>query len=70
MFAINAADDPVIILPLLCDLSLTFIQIALNEAMPYMEIQQTPYVVLCVTSLGGHLSFFEIDGHRWHARPV
>ena len=38
--------------------------------MPYMEVQQTPYAVLCMTSLGGHLSFFEIGGHRWHARPV
>jgi len=53
LFAINAEDDP----------------IAINEALPYMEVKQTPYVVLCTTSLGGHLSWFETGGHRWHARP-
>ncbi|KAF4628071.1 hypothetical protein G7Y89_g10080 [Cudoniella acicularis] len=53
IFAINAADDP----------------IAVNEALPYQEMQQTPYAILCTTSLGGHLSWFEIGGHRWHARP-
>ncbi|KAH6684132.1 Alpha/Beta hydrolase protein [Halenospora varia] len=53
IFAINAADDP----------------IAVDEALPYQEIQQTPYAILCTTSLGGHLSWFEIGGHRWHARP-
>ncbi|TVY60745.1 putative esterase [Lachnellula suecica] len=53
LFAINAEDDP----------------IAVNEAIPYQEVQQTPYAVLCTTSLGGHLSWFEFGGHRWHARP-
>ncbi|KAJ5046658.1 uncharacterized protein L3040_003892 [Drepanopeziza brunnea f. sp. 'multigermtubi'] len=54
LFAINAKDDP----------------IAIDEALPYEEVKQTPYAVLCTTSLGGHLSWFEIDGHRWHARPA
>jgi len=40
LFAINAEDDP----------------IAVNEALPYEEVKQTPYGVLCTTSLGGHLS--------------
>ncbi|TVY20148.1 putative esterase [Lachnellula arida] len=53
LFAINAEDDP----------------IAVNEALPYQEMKQSPYTVLCTTSLGGHLSWFEIGGHRWHARP-
>lgn len=53
-FAISAADDP----------------IAVNEAVPYEEFKQNPYTVLCTTSLGGHLSWFEIGGGRWHARPV
>lgn len=35
-----------------------------------MEVQQTPYAILCVTSMGGHLSWFEGNGGRWHARPV
>jgi predicted alpha/beta-fold hydrolase len=46
------------------------IQIAVNEGLPYEEVKQTPYAVLCTTSLGGHLSWFEIGGHRWHAWPV
>jgi hypothetical protein len=54
LFSINAADDP----------------IAVNEAIPYEEFKQNPYAVLCTTSLGGHLSWFEFGGHRWHARPV
>ncbi|KAH8600935.1 Alpha/Beta hydrolase protein [Bisporella sp. PMI_857] len=54
LFAINATDDP----------------IAHEEALPYLEIQQTPYAVLCTTSMGGHLSWFEVGGHRWHARPA
>ena len=35
-----------------------------------MEVEQTPYAVLCTTSLGGHLSWFETGGGRWHAKPV
>lgn len=54
IFAINAKDDP----------------ISFDEALPYQEIQQTPYGVLCTTSMGGHLAWFEISGHRWHARPA
>jgi hypothetical protein len=53
-FAISAADDP----------------IAVDEAVPYEEIKQNPYAVLCSTSLGGHLSWFEIGGGRWHAKPI
>lgn len=52
--AVQAEDDP----------------IACKEAIPYEEFKQNPYTVLCSTSLGGHLGFFEIDGTRWHARPV
>ncbi|KAK3359805.1 Alpha/Beta hydrolase protein [Lasiosphaeria hispida] len=53
-FAIAAEDDP----------------IAVQEALPYGEFQQNPFTVLCTTSLGGHLSWFEIGGSRWHARPI
>ncbi|KAK1756886.1 Alpha/Beta hydrolase protein [Echria macrotheca] len=52
--AIAAEDDP----------------IAVREALPYGEFQHNPYTVLCTTSLGGHLSWFEIGGGRWHARPI
>ncbi|EHL01640.1 putative esterase [Glarea lozoyensis 74030] len=53
-FAINAEDDP----------------IASKEALPYQEVQKNPYTVLCTTSLGGHLSWFELGGGRWHSRPA
>ncbi|EPQ66747.1 Bgt-4827-2 [Blumeria graminis f. sp. tritici] len=54
LFAINAVDDPIVT----------------NEAIPYEEIKKNPYTVLCTTSLGGHLSWFEIGGFQWHARPT
>ncbi|KAK6071670.1 hypothetical protein SCUP234_09591 [Seiridium cupressi] len=52
--AINATDDP----------------ISAEEALPYGEIMSNPYAVLCTTSLGGHLGWFEPSGARWHTRPV
>ncbi|KAI1910211.1 hypothetical protein LOZ53_003278 [Ophidiomyces ophidiicola] len=53
-FAINAEDDP----------------ISVKEALPYLEIEQTPYGVMCTTTWGGHLSWFESDGSRWFTKPV
>lgn len=50
--AIHARDDPV----------------AADEALPRHEVEQTPYGVLCTTSLGGHLSWFELGGGRWFAK--
>lgn len=52
--AIHAEDDP----------------IAVGEALPVQEFQQNPMTVLLTTSLGGHLSWFEIDGGRWFAKPL
>lgn len=54
LLAISAEDDPIV-----CD-----------EAIPRLEFQQTPYAVLCTTSLGGHLSWFELGGTRWMARAA
>jgi uncharacterized protein len=54
LLAIHALDDPVV-----CD-----------EVLPYEEIKATPYVVLCTTSLGGHLGWFESGGGRWFVKPV
>ena len=45
-------------------------QIAVKEAIPFQEVRQNPFVVLCTTSLGGHLSWFESGGGRWFAKPV
>ncbi|KAL6242686.1 hypothetical protein RBB50_010332 [Rhinocladiella similis] len=50
--AIHAEDDPV----------------TASEALPRQEVQATPYGVLCTTSTGGHLSWFELGGKRWFAR--
>jgi predicted alpha/beta-fold hydrolase len=47
-----------------------FLQIAVNEALPRNEVKQTPYGVLCTTSLGGHLSWFELGGGRWFSKAV
>ena len=45
-------------------------KIAVGQALPYEEVKQTRYGVLCTTSLGGHLSWFETGGSRWFAKPV
>ncbi|KAI0005171.1 AB-hydrolase YheT [Xylariaceae sp. FL0662B] len=54
LLAINAVDDP----------------IASCLSLPYAEVERNPYAVLCTTSLGGHLGWFEIGGGRWHGKPV
>ncbi|KAI9813019.1 MAG: hypothetical protein M1832_006410 [Thelocarpon impressellum] len=54
VFAIHADDDP----------------IAVEKALPYDEFKRNPYAVLCSTSTGGHLAWFEIGGGRWFVKPV
>ncbi|KAI1363576.1 Alpha/Beta hydrolase protein [Xylaria arbuscula] len=54
LLALNAVDDP----------------IAVNIGLPYNEATKNPYAVLCTTSLGGHLGWFELFGGRWHGKPV
>ncbi|KAL9099196.1 MAG: hypothetical protein Q9163_005272 [Psora crenata] len=54
LFAINAEDDP----------------LAVNEALPFREFKQNPYTVLCTTSKGGHLGWFESGGGRWFTKPA
>lgn len=54
LLAISAEDDPIVA----------------DEAIPKLEFQQSPYGVLCTTSLGGHLSWFETGGGRWMARAA
>ncbi|PLB49477.1 AB-hydrolase YheT [Aspergillus steynii IBT 23096] len=53
-FAVQAEDDP----------------IASVNALPFQEIQQTPYGVMMTTSWGGHLGWFELGGDRWFVKPV
>lgn len=45
-------------------------QIAVKEAIPFEEFKSNPFAVLCTTSLGGHLSWFETGGGRWFSKPV
>ncbi|KAK4984870.1 hypothetical protein LTR50_006341 [Elasticomyces elasticus] len=61
LFAIHAEDDPV---------NMSSPVIAVKEAIPYEEFAQSPYTVLCTTSTGGHLSWFEWGGGRWFAKPA
>lgn len=71
LFAIHAEDDPVCFAArILPRLYAKQVQIAVKEAIPFREFQQSPFGVLCTTSLGGHLSWFESGGGRWFAKPV
>ena len=45
-------------------------QIAVKEAIPFMEFRKNPFAVLLTTTMGGHLSWFESGGGRWFAKPV
>lgn len=44
--------------------------ISADEAVPYEEIKLNPYVVMCATSSGGHIGWYEFGGGRWHVKPV
>ncbi|KAL2760778.1 hypothetical protein ACRALDRAFT_2039341 [Sodiomyces alcalophilus JCM 7366] len=52
--ALNSEDDPIV--P--------------KETIPYDEFKRNPYTILCTTSLGGHLCWFELGGSRWHSKSV
>ena len=54
VLCVHAVDDP----------------IACDQAVPYAEIAQNPYVVMAATSSGGHLAWFELGGGRWHMKPA
>lgn len=54
VLCVHAIDDP----------------IACDQAVPYAEIAQNPYVVMCATNSGGHLGWFELGGGRWHMKPA
>jgi predicted alpha/beta-fold hydrolase len=54
LLVLHAKDDP----------------IAVGEAVPYDEVEANPHVFMAVTEGGGHLSWFELGGGRWFAKPV
>lgn len=71
LFAIHAEDDPVVRKSLFCLYeSAKVTQIAVKEALPFEEVKRNPFTVMCTTSLGGHLSWFESGGGRWYTKPV
>lgn len=71
LFAIHAEDDPVCLAAqMLPTPYANKPQIAVKEAIPFREFQENPFALLCTTSLGGHLSWFENGGERWFAKPV
>ncbi|KAE9977106.1 hypothetical protein EG328_001159 [Venturia inaequalis] len=54
LFGIHAKDDPVVA----------------DAGAPYEEVKHNGYVVLCSTSMGGHLGWFEQGGGRWFSRAA
>ena len=54
VYVIHALDDP----------------ISVEEVIPYDEVRANPYVCMTTTEGGGHLSWFELGGGRWFAKPV
>ncbi|KAI9885492.1 MAG: hypothetical protein M1823_002721 [Watsoniomyces obsoletus] len=71
LLGINAEDDPVRQLSVFdWTALLTKKKIAAKEAIPYDEFKRNPYTVLCTTSMGGHLAWFETGGGRWFVKPV
>ena len=71
LLGINAEDDPVRqLLQGSGGVKTERSQISVKEAIPFLEFTRNPYTVLCTTSLGGHLSWFETGGGRWFARAV
>jgi len=54
LLAISAQDDPIVD----------------NAAIPYEEFESNPYAILCATSMGGHLGWFQLGGTRWFAQAA
>jgi len=54
VLVLHAKDDPV----------------CLDMAVPYYIIESNPYLVMCATSIGGHLGWFEFGGGRWSNKMV
>ncbi|KAL6825331.1 Alpha/Beta hydrolase protein [Trichoderma camerunense] len=54
IFALNSEDDP----------------LSPQMGLPIEEAKANPYVVLVVTSFGGHLGWFQQDGSRWFIQAI
>lgn len=54
MFIVASEDDPI------CG----------PDALPYSEVKLNPYTHMIVTSIGGHLGWFNFTLNRWYAEPL
>ena len=54
LLALNALDDPIV--P--------------KECLPFENFQLNPYCILCTTTRGGHIGWYERSGTRWFTRVV
>ncbi|SGZ50993.1 CIC11C00000003784 [Sungouiella intermedia] len=41
-----------------------------SKALPYSEVKLNPYTYMVVTSIGGHLGWFDLSHNRWYPDPV
>lgn len=41
-----------------------------SKALPYSEVKLNPYTYMVVTSVGGHLGWFNFTNNRWYPDPV
>ena len=72
IFAVHAKDDPVCHLFPECPWTVLILgcKVAVDEAVPYLAFDRNQNSVICSTSRGGHLGWFELSGGRWFAKPV
>ncbi|KAI9701710.1 MAG: hypothetical protein M1820_006338 [Bogoriella megaspora] len=62
--AVTAIRTPVLVLHAKDD------PVCLDVVVPYHLIESNPYLVICTTSIGGHLGWFEFGGGRWSNKMV
>ncbi|KAG7192116.1 uncharacterized protein KQ657_002481 [Scheffersomyces spartinae] len=81
LFGLNCADDyyrrasPVqrlwrVRVPTIIVLSLDDPITGGSNGLPQREVDLNPYVHLVTTSVGGHLGWFTLQGHRWYPKPL
>lgn len=54
MLIVNSADDPIVG----------------GKTVPVSEVVLNPYTHMVVTSIGGHLGWFDLRNNRWYAEPL
>lgn len=46
------------------------IKVTHRDAIAFEEVKANPFCVLCTTSTGGHIGWFELGGGRWYVKPT